>query len=389
MPNFKARELKKLLFPFEADGVSFLWKAENEKVILVFTCVEDEKFFLQVAKTKDEFIIKADKHSKISKTVSLQKALQCFKDNFCTKIVSESCSFKENVLLENSNCIIRNFDELLPQLQSKMYIEIGFGSGRHLLFQARKNPDVLILGIEIYTPALVQVAKLAKAQGLDNIMLIRNDARLLLSVLQPHSVEKIFLHFPVPWEKKPHRRVISFEFCKECARVLKKDGKFELRTDSFEYFDFSLKQFLKFKNPQFHIQKNHNLDISSKYEDRWKRQKKDIYEMIVWNFCDFEGDLSCNAFDFQGFAMSEKALVNLEKKWSNFVYKGEDFFLHLESLYKAEDALLLKIAFGAFNIPQHSYLLLNKKVDFIFGEPLQIRENVKAMEKLKEILSDF
>lgn len=76
--------------------------------------------------------------------------------------------------------------------------------------------------MEIYNPALTQVAKLAKVQNVNNILLIQSDARLLLSVLKSKSVEKIFLHFPVPWDKKPHRRVIGKDFCKECARVLPK-----------------------------------------------------------------------------------------------------------------------------------------------------------------------
>ncbi len=94
-----------------------------------------------------------------------------------------------------------------------------------------------------YNPALTQVAKLAKVQNVNNILLIQSDARLLLSVLKSKSVEKIFLHFPVPWDKKPHRRVIGKDFCKECARVLTQNGRFELRTDSFEYFNFTLEQF--------------------------------------------------------------------------------------------------------------------------------------------------
>lgn len=61
-----------------------------------------------------------------------------------------------------------------------------------MLYQAKENPNVLILGVEIYNPALTQVAKLAKAQNVNNILLIQSDARLLLSVLKSKSVEKIF-----------------------------------------------------------------------------------------------------------------------------------------------------------------------------------------------------
>ncbi|MCE3577043.1 tRNA (guanosine(46)-N7)-methyltransferase TrmB, partial [Campylobacter jejuni] len=175
-----------------------------------------------------------------------QKALKIFKEGFCEDIINEAFGLKNNALIEKTPFIVDNFNELLSRLQGKIYIEIGFGSGRHLLYQAKENPNVLILGVEIYNPALTQVAKLAKAQNVNNILLIQSDARLLLSVLKSKSVEKIFLHFPVPWDKKPHRRVIGKDFCKECARVLTQNGRFELRTDSFEYFNFTLEQFLTF-----------------------------------------------------------------------------------------------------------------------------------------------
>ncbi|MDC7792355.1 tRNA (guanosine(46)-N7)-methyltransferase TrmB, partial [Campylobacter coli] len=178
---------------------------------------------------------------------------------------------------------------------------------------AKNNPQILILGIEIYNPAITQVAKLARAQGIDNILLVQSDARLLLSVLQSDSIEKIFLHFPVPWDKKPHRRVVSKAFCKECARVLTTQGVFELRTDSYEYFDFTFKEFLEFSSPQFSIRKNENLEISSKYEDRWKRQEKDIYDLWVWNLDKEEKNVLSEEFDFSDIHLSKNDLMLLEK----------------------------------------------------------------------------
>ncbi|TNO53511.1 tRNA (guanosine(46)-N7)-methyltransferase TrmB, partial [Campylobacter jejuni] len=85
---------------------------------------------------------------------------------------------------------------------------------------------------------------------------------------------------------------------KECARVLTTQGVFELRTDSYEYFDFTFKEFLEFSSPQFSIRKNENLEISSKYEDRWKRQEKDIYDLWVWNLDKEEKNVLSEEFDF-------------------------------------------------------------------------------------------
>lgn len=389
MPNFKAKKLKELILPYEKNGIKFVWKAQNENVILVFTQVGDESFFLEIKKGKKAFVIKADKHSKPSEIGKLQKALYCFKEGFCENedILSEAFAFKNTALIENTPLIAKDFNEILAKIKGKIYIEIGFGSGRHLLFRARQNPEILILGVEIYNPALSQVAKLAKAQNLDNILLIQSDARLLLSVLPSKSVEKIFLHFPVPWDKKPHRRVVSLEFCKECARVLEEKGSFELRTDSFEYFDFTLKNFLSFNKPKLSIKKNENLEISSKYEDRWKKQEKDIYDLCVWNLVFEDKEEKKNEdFKLDELEFDETHLLKLKENFSNESIKKEDFFLHFENIYTKEKALILKIAFGAFNKPEHTYILLDKSLSFVFKEPFKIKENLKAIKEFKERL---
>lgn len=372
--------------PYSKDDVEFLWLAKNDNVSLIYTKVQEESFFLQIKKAQNGFVIKGDKHTKPSKIGYLQKALKIFKEGFCEDIINEAFGLKNNALIEKTPFIVDNFDELLSRLQGKIYIEIGFGSGRHLLYQAKENPNVLILGVEIYNPALTQVAKLAKAQNVNNILLIQSDARLLLSVLKSKSVEKIFLHFPVPWDKKPHRRVIGKDFCKECARVLVQNGRFELRTDSFEYFNFTLEQFLTFPAPKFSLRKNENLEISSKYEDRWKKQEKNIYDLWVWNFNQDCKNYELNEFNLSSVEFSREDLKKIEQNFKNITIKKDDFFLHFESIYKQDENLLLKVAFGAFNKPEHCYLHLDKTIDFAFKEPFKIQENIKAINELKEIL---
>ncbi|EOH2205339.1 tRNA (guanosine(46)-N7)-methyltransferase TrmB, partial [Campylobacter jejuni] len=378
MPNFKSKKIKEINLPCSKDDVEFLWLAKNDNVSLIYTKVQEESFFLQIKKAQNGFVIKGDKHTKPSKIGYLQKALKIFKEGFCEDIINEAFGLKNNALIEKTPFIVDNFDELLSKLQGKIYIEIGFGSGRHLLYQAKENPNVLILGVEIYNPALTQVAKLAKAQNVNNILLIQSDARLLLSVLKSKSVEKIFLHFPVPWDKKPHRRVIGKDFCKECARVLTQNGRFELRTDSFEYFNFTLEQFLTFPVPKFSLRKNENLEISSKYEDRWKKQEKNIYDLWVWNFNQECRNYELNEFNLSSVEFSKEDLKKIEQNFKNITIKKDDFFLHFESIYKQDENLLLKVAFGAFNKPEHCYLHLDKTIDFAFKEPFKIQENIKA-----------
>ncbi|EAJ5678728.1 tRNA (guanosine(46)-N7)-methyltransferase TrmB [Campylobacter lari] len=394
MPNFKCKILKEIQLPFEKDGVEFLWLAKGENVDLLFTRINQEKFFLQIKKDEksQEWLIKGEKHTKPSQIGYLQKALLVFKENFTQDVACEAVALKHTRLIQKTPLIANDLKEILEQIKNKkqIYIEIGFGSGRHLLYQARQNPNVLIIGIEIYTPALEQVAKLALSENLNNVLLIETDARLLLSVLESNLVDKIFLHFPVPWDKKPHRRVVGLNFVNECARVLKEDGQFELRTDSFLYFDFTLETFLTFSHLKALIKKNENLEISSKYEDRWKRQNKDIYDLIISGFSKSKSLNKNQKFAIEDLKLNTKELACIKKNFKNEVFKGEDFFLHFEKMYIKDEELVIKIAFGAFYKPEHVYIVLNlQKIEFIFEQPFKTKENLKAIEKLREILYSY
>lgn len=391
MPNFKCQKLNDIQLPFEKDGVEFLWSAYGENVQLIFTCIEQEKFFLQIKqdKQKKEWLIKGEKHTKPSQIGYLQKALMVFKQNFAQDILNEAIALKHTRLVKKTSLIANSLKELLEQIynKEKIYIEIGFGSGRHLLYQAKNNPDILVIGVEIYTPALEQVAKLALSQNITNILLIQTDARLLLSVLKSNLIDKIFLHFPVPWDKKPHRRVVGENFVNECTRVLKKDGKFELRTDSFLYFDFTLNSFLQLPCLNALVKKNENLEISSKYEDRWKKQNKDIYDLIISGFDESKELSSFEKIAIEDMNFNQEELMQIERKFKNEVFKGQDYFLHLENIYKIKDGNIIKIAFGAFYKPEHIYIKLDLNgVEFMFGKPFKTKENLRAMEKLREIL---
>ncbi len=472
MPNFKCLRLKELALPFEKEGVCFEWVAENESVRLILTHFQGQAFFLQVGtNAKNEFIIKGEKHSKPEQIGFLQKALLVFRDNFCENIISEAFTLKSNRLITQSAYIQKDIEGLKAKFKDfkGVFLEIGFGSGRHLLYQARENPEFLMLGVEIYSPAIEQVAKLASIEGLNNVLLVKSDARLLLNVLPAGALAKIFLHFPVPWGKQAGRRVISKDFARQCLRVLERGGKFELRTDSEDYFNESKEIFSTFKNAKMSFAKNENLSISSKYETRWKKQNKDIFDLCV--LCENSGfvdenssensnenssisnensgllsensnknlgfsneksensqlskkgeflsenssifdensafeilkdknsspcensnensSFSNNNLEFlsKNLTFSPQKLAKIQKKFCNQHFKGEDFFVRLENLYFIDvQNLLLKLVFGAFDKPEHSYLLLNKKSEFLFKKPFATRENLKALQILSEFL---
>lgn len=320
--------------PARFGEVEFLDTARGRNLTLVRTRSFDSEFFITLKPSGGKVIVKGEKITKPAKIGHLQRALEIFKERFCGPIISQAFAYKDSSLTEKTPLILDE-NEILSLVKSskfnKIFIEIGFGSGRHLLHQARSNQDALLIGIEIYKPAIEQVAKLAIREGLQNIALIATDARVLLSLLPAGSLQRVFLHFPVPWDDAPHRRVISDEFASQIARTLGRSGRFELRTDSEEYFLYAMQKlspYVRRKAGEISHFKNRDAAVASKYEDRWRKMDKDIYDLIYENKTASRGEPQ--QFEMEFLKCDAAAIA---RNFKNFTFKGEDFFVHFEEIF--------------------------------------------------------
>ena len=123
-----------------------------------------------------------------------------------------------------------------------VWLEIGFGGGEHLAAQATAHPDVGFLGAE---PFLNGVAKLLRAvddEGLRNVRVLMDDARLLVKALPDAAIERAFVLFPDPWPKLRHhkRRIVNPETVADLARVIRPGGELRLATDDPDYVRWML-----------------------------------------------------------------------------------------------------------------------------------------------------
>lgn len=385
MPNIVAKNLKNVELPVKFNEVEFIWEAKSNDEKLVYTKALGCEFCLVVKDRGNSYVIKCDKLTRPAKLEAVQIALEAYKQLFVSDVISQATAVKKPKNLESKYII--NSDELLNRLEDceykRIFVEIGFGSGRHLLYQAKENPEALIIGIEVYKPACLQVENLAGINGLKNIVLLNLDARLVMSLLKSNSIDRLFLHFPVPWGKSKMRRVVSPQFALECQRTLKDGGTFELRSDDRDYTDFTIGCFMDLKNANMQIFKNRFLEISSKYEDRWIRQNKDIYDVI----CAFYGSSDELDLDFK-FEFSGLELEYIKSNFANKTIKYSDHFIHLERIYILDNGdALVRVAFGSFYRPEHRYLLISRQnTIYLFKKPLLTPENIKAHNNLEDML---
>jgi tRNA (guanine-N7-)-methyltransferase len=125
----------------------------------------------------------------------------------------------------------------LFQGRERLWLEIGFGGGEHLAAQAAAHPEVGLIGCEPYLAGVARLLAVAEQQGLDNLRLVVDDARLLLGALPDACLERVFILFPDPWPKTRHhkRRIVNPATAAELGRVLAPGGELRLATDDMTY----------------------------------------------------------------------------------------------------------------------------------------------------------
>jgi len=388
MPHLHIEEFKQIDFPKVYDEVSFNFIASNamhEDEKLISTTVDGEDFFLLVKEEENRNLLKTDKLTRPASIHNVHRALLAYANAAGLHVINSNVpQAQKNIHLQEVTALkkIEFFANDFP-LDKEVRIEVGFGSGRHLLHQAANNPDILFIGIEIHRPSIEQVLKQSVIQKLDNLLVLDYDARLFMELVPSNIVGAIYVHFPVPWDKKPHRRVISTSFIEEARRVLKVGGTLELRTDSENYYAYSYETFIAFNKTTLQINKNKDIAISSKYEDRWKKMEKNIYDVTMINDelskpLTIEGD-----FTFSKPGLSFDEMIALHNK----TFRFEEGFIHFERVYKTKEGVMLRLSMGSFDRPEHLYLLINDEDISYYPElPLKSRSNLNAHKELNKVL---
>jgi len=397
MPHIVFNKKELITTPSNKDGVDFKFIAKSynftdkprktEYKVAVET--KEKDFLLSIKDKDDNHMVKVDKVTRVSPVSIVKDALNAYVNEVDANIVFSNTNNVNNKV-EPTHKYLKDVGYFVNDFQTdkEIQIEIGFGSGRHLLHQAKENPDVQFIGLEIHTPSIEQLLKQLEIQEISNVLVVNYDARLFMEFIKSNKVGKIFVHFPVPWDKKPHRRIYSNEFINESLRVLKIGGTLELRTDSRKYFDYCTELLTNLPSGRITIDINKDLPVSSKYEDRWKKQGKHIYDVVLEAQNEDEEISLDTDFTFD-FEISNYMELISKLPTKSIVDKG--FFIHIEDIYtieNKENSGLIQVTFGHFDRPVSKYVLVEDgKVSYYQGTPLPTSSNINAHKKLKEILN--
>ncbi len=211
-------------------------------------------------------------------------------NNFYGRRKGPTLSLRKKHLLENTLPKLKinvsecekplNPRNLFSAYFKEVWLEIGFGKGEHVAWQALNNKNVGILGCEPFINGVAGLLSHIEEQNINNIKIYDDDARHLLKVLEPESIGRTFLLHPDPWPKNRHqgRRFVSQKNLEELARVMKDGAELRIGTDHMGYARWTISQMLN--HPLFEWQAENSSDWKTPPDDwpttRYNKKALDI-----------------------------------------------------------------------------------------------------------------
>lgn len=208
----------------------------------------------------------------------------------------EIFDFQEKILVDTSTFDNNNRPKLKVQLQTMIQdqmptsgntaLEIGIGNGAFINEIAVRNPDTLYIGVELKEERILDAHREAVERNIENTILLRISADFLDEVILEQQIDTIYMNFPDPWPKKRHikNRMTTAKFLKKYETILKKNGKFILKTDNENMYEYSLEELGKSRITPIQTEtnlKNDQNNIETQFEKRYRGRNKNIFQIIA------------------------------------------------------------------------------------------------------------
>ena len=149
----------------------------------------------------------------------------------------------------------------------EVWLEIGFGNGEHLVWQAQNHTNIGFIGAEPFLNGVARLLSHIADSEIKNIRVVPDDVRPFLSRLPAASLGWVFILFPDPWSKTRHhkRRLVNEETLDRLADVMTNGSELRLATDDVDYMAWMLR--IGLAHPDF--------EWLARRPDDWRRRPDD------------------------------------------------------------------------------------------------------------------
>ncbi|MEH6402388.1 MAG: tRNA (guanine(46)-N(7))-methyltransferase TrmB [Sneathiella sp.] len=143
-----------------------------------------------------------------------------------------------------------DLNTLFDGKQKEFWLEIGFGAGEHLVWQAENNPNVGIIGCEPFLNGVSSLIIKLQKSGATNVRIHDEAAEILMENIPEASLKKGFLLFADPWPKSNHhkRRFVKNDNISALAHILCDNAELRIATDHVDYGAWILFHMLQSKD---------------------------------------------------------------------------------------------------------------------------------------------
>ena len=162
------------------------------------------------------------------------------------------------------------------ETEKKIWLEVGFGNGHHLVELAKRNYDKLIVGSEVYENGVATACFSLFQNKIQNAKVFHGDVRYMSNLFKHKTVDRLYILFPDPWTKKRHksRRLLSSSNVRYFSKILKSKGFICIATDVEDYcreIEDTFSNLDQFKRIHFSPKEKNLkffLDVKTKYEQK-------------------------------------------------------------------------------------------------------------------------
>ena len=154
-------------------------------------------------------------------------------------------------------------------------LEIGFGNGDNIIYQAQKNEKDCFLGCDPFLNGSIKLMKKTEKNKFKNLYFSNLDFKNFYEYIKKVKFSKIFILFPDPWPKKKHkkRRLINSEFVRKISSICKVKSLIYVSTDDQDYQREILEIF--FKEKRFKISP---ISIDKDFSERFNISKTKYFK---------------------------------------------------------------------------------------------------------------
>ena len=165
-----------------------------------------------------------------------------------------------------------------------LVLEIGFGDGRFLEWIATSHPKWNCLGADISNGSVARTFRRLRHANLSNVRLHHGSGLFLLrNVLSNESVQRIYVNFPDPWQKKKYsdKRLFRPVFFEVLATRLATGGRLLVTTDDAAYFEQILS--LACRSGYYTVTRTSppSAVLRTRYALKWRKSGRSFYHAQI------------------------------------------------------------------------------------------------------------